>query len=818
VAVWGQIRIAAAMVVAMLALGVCSQPCQAAEFSLTAGVPSHFDDLVGTREVVLDIYFGGKPVGEARALVRPGFVQFRDPAIAAALLAPFGDEGRIQQALQTELPSNSGRACTSMAKTDCGHLEPRSVGVIYDEDRFRVDFFLAPDVANAAAPSGDPFLHPSSGGFALVSSLGAALSGAEGDSTFNFQSRTIVSLGDARLKSNISYSSELGAIADDLLLEVDRPNWRYVGGLFWTPGTSLIGRRRILGVGAGSQFDTRADRDAIEGTALPVFVQQASVVEILVDGRLAGSQVVEAGNQLLDTSGLPEGAYPILLRIREPGRGSRDERRFFVKDTRMAPEGHVRFQALAGFIAPTRKGQFINPSEDIYYQLGAAKRLSANIGAEAVAMGTQDKVLAEGGLVYISKAARVKIAGLASTKGEFGAVLQAMSAGSGPAQFSFDLRRVWDKDGGALIPGSIEGIGFDADARRGIPHLGGDYTQFNATMGYNWGRGGVRLFASYFDTQGSKPDYSIGPSADWLIVQRQKFQVRLEADAQKSRDTASAYLGVRFLFTNNHLAVSGSAGHRSQNDEDRSRRGRMVGNVDAEWSGETKDLGRYSVGAGLDRTIDATTGRASGYLYSRYGNVRTDVLHDFEGRTHYGVSLQTGAVFGGKDASVGGRNINESALLIAVDGAPSAGEFEVLVDEAPAARITAGQRVTLFMQPYRRYDVRLRPVSATSVHYDAGVRKVTLFPGNVERLRWNAVPTVTVFGQVVGADGKPIANGVLQGSYGGGASNADGFFQIDAAAGDRVTLSWAAGQSCELDLGSVDPTKTYVAAGKVVCQ
>jgi hypothetical protein len=175
-------------------------------------------------------------------------------------------------------------------------------------------------------------------------------------------------------------------------------------------------------------------------------------------------------------------------------------------------------------------------------------------------------------------------------------------------------------------------------------------------------------------------------------------------------------------------------------------------------------------------------------------------------------------VFGGKVASVGGRNINESALLIAVDGAPSAGEFEVLVDETPAARITAGQRVTLFMQPYRRYDVRLRPISATSVHYDTGVRRVTLFPGNVERLRWQAVPTFTVFGQVVGADGKPIANGVLQGSYGGGASNADGFFQIDAAAGDRVTLSWAAGQSCELDLGIVDPSKTYVAAGKVVCQ
>ena len=816
--VWAQIRSVAAKGAALLALSFCAYPALAAEFSLTTGIPANFDDLAGPREVVLDIYFGGKPLGEARALIRPGFVRFRDPASAAALLAPFGDTARIEAVLREELPSNSGRACTSMAKTDCGNLEPQSVGVIYDEDRFRVDFFLSPEVANAAAPAGDPFLHPSSDGFAVVSSLGAALSGTEGDSTFNLQGRTIVSLGDARLKSNISVSSDLGAIADDLLVEVDKPNWRYVGGLFWTPGTSLVGRRRILGVGAGSQFDTRADRDAIEGTSLPVFVQQPSVVEIIIDGRLAGSQVVEAGNQLLDTSGMPEGAYPVLLRIREQGRGSRDERRFFVKDTRMAPEGHVRFQAFAGLISPTREDKFISTSNDIYYQLGAAKRVSPNLGAEAIVMGTKSKVMAEGGLVYLTKPARLKIAALASTKGEFGAVIQAMSASSGPAQFSFDLRRVWDKGGGALIPGSIDGIGFDADARRGVPHLGGDYTQLNANFGYNWGKGGVRLFASYFDVQGSKADYSIGPSADWLVVQRRKFQVRLEADAQKSRDTTSAYVGMRFLFAGNHLAVSGSAGHRSQNDDDRSRRGRMVGNVDAEWSGETSDLGRYAVGVGLDRTIDATTGRASGYVYSRYGNVRTDVLHDFDGRTQYGVSVQTGAVFGAKDVSVGGRNINESALLIAVDGDSSAGEFEVLVDEAPAAKVAAGQRVTLFMQPYRRYDVRLRPAAATSVHYDAGVRKVTLFPGNVERLRWKAVPTFTIFGQVVGADGKPIANGVLQGTYGDGASNADGFFQIDAAAGDRITLSSAAGQTCSFNFGAAKPADGYFAAGKVICQ
>src|SRR6478735_1457684 len=147
---WGLVRQLIWRVETILALSGGAQAVQAAEFSLVAGVPTNFGDLSGPREVVVDVYFGGQPLGEARAVIRPGFLRFRDPAAAAALLAPHGDPARIEQALQAELPSNAGRGCTRMASTDCGHLEPQSIGIILDEDRFRVDFFLAPDLATAA--------------------------------------------------------------------------------------------------------------------------------------------------------------------------------------------------------------------------------------------------------------------------------------------------------------------------------------------------------------------------------------------------------------------------------------------------------------------------------------------------------------------------------------------------------------------------------------------------------------------------------------------------------------------------------------------
>ena len=802
----------------LFVLAVVGQSAEAAELSLTASPPTDFAELEGPREMIVDVYFGGRRLGDARANTRPGFIRFHNPAAVAALLARYGNSIQIEQALQTDLPSNVGRACSRMSNADCGHLQPGVFGVIFDEDRFRVDVFFPAHMANNPSSTDEVFLHPTSRNFAAVTSIGAALSGAGGARSFNLQGRTVLSLGEARLKTNSSYSSEIGAIADDLLVEVDKPNLRYVAGLFWTPGTSLVGRRRIVGVGAASQYDTRVDREKLEGTLLPVFVQQTSVVEILVDGRLAASHVVEAGNHLLDTAGLPEGSYPLVLRIREPGRETREEPQFFIKDARLAPLGRVRFEAFAGFIAPTRKGHPVSASDTLFYQVGASKRLTDNIGVQATLMGTQDKAISEGGVVVLTDYASMRMSGLISTAGEYGGLLQLTSASSGPVQFSFDLRRVWDRDGGGLIPGAFDGRGFDAGLRGDLVNRSGDYTQLNATLGYNWGSASLRLYASYSDSEHSRPEFSVGPSADWLLLHRRRFQLRLEADAQKSRHTTASYVGLRFMLSADGFAASGTVGNRTQNDDGGQAKAKAVGGLDAEWSGASEDLGRFSIGAGIDRAIDATNARARGAIFSRYGNVTTDILHNFRGRTQYSASLQTGTIMGSTMVAVGGYNVTESALLIEVEGDPSAGQFEVLVDEAPMAKVAAGQRTTLFLQPYRRYDVRIRPLSSNTAHYDAGVRQVTLFPGNVERQNWKAIKTFTIFGQVIDEEGSPIRNGLLQGKHGAGSSDADGFFQIDVAANDRVTLNSMTGSACELVLGSTRPQKGYLAAGKVVCR
>ena len=78
---------------------------------------------------------------------------------------------------------------------------------------------------------------------------------------------------------------------------------------------------------------------------------------MVIDGRLAGSRLYQAGNNALDTSALPDGAYTILLRIREPGGEVREERRFFVKNAQVAPLGQpINSLTLASLPTPASTG------------------------------------------------------------------------------------------------------------------------------------------------------------------------------------------------------------------------------------------------------------------------------------------------------------------------------------------------------------------------------------------------------------------------------------------------------------------------------
>jgi hypothetical protein len=790
--------------------------------SFDAGIPAGFDELTRDRELLVDVFFGGNKVGEARVVAAPGKLRFKSPDQVLALIPNVEFSSELAAAFAGELPANAGLVCADDTSRGCGELTPEVAGVIFNEDRFRVDLFVNRKWLRLIRPEQNLYLPTPTAPLSLTSSAGLALSGSSGTSTvYNLQNRTVVGFRNARIRSDVSYASRLGFLTDTLVAEVDRPGLRYSAGLFWAPGLDLTGQRRIFGAGVGTQFDTRADHDTLRGTPLILFLSQAARVDILIDGRLVTSGGYDAGNNVLDTSSLPDGSYSLLLRIHEASGAVREERRFFAKNPQIAPMGQPIYFGYAGMLANTRPGRPLSLSKDLFYQVGTARRFSEKLALDVSIIGTKQKPMLEAGGWVITSLGRVRAAALASLKGDRGALLQVASAQTGPLSVNFDLRRIWSHDGKPLLPLPTYVDSFNSVPIDGQQIGNGSYTQASASIGYQIGHAYLSLIGSLRKDKGLHADYSVGPNFSWPIVSKNGVQIVLQADAQVTRTTTASYVGVRMLYARAAYSVSNNFGGRSLSSRGNSgvSRSRMVGDTTAHISYADDSGTDLSLAGGATRELDSTTAHAEGILYSRLGSARGEIRQGVEGghRTQYGLTVQTGAILNGAGVLVGGRDLAESALVISLDGSDKSA-FDVLINGQPRGRIRVGGRLPIFLQPYRAYSVKLRPVNAASVWYDLAAREITLYPGNVQPARWHVEHLVTIFGRAVRPDGTPVADAMVTSRRGIGQANPDGYFQIETSANDVLAFAPGDGAQCKVDIGALKPQQDFARVGRVICR
>lgn len=434
--------------------------------TIKVGEPAGFSSLTDAQSAVVDVYFGNRRLGDTQVSFLPGSISFADPAKLVALLPDIANPEAVQAALAAaDLPSNSRLVCSP--GTDpmlCGRLAPDIVGVIFDQEHFRVDIFVNPRMLAVRQAVVRQYLPQPEGGLSIVDAIGVVLSGSsDGPQTYNLQDHFILGDADRRLRADLAYASGFGVQADRLVLEMDKPGWRYTAGAFWAPGTDLIGRRKMLGLGIETQFDTRLDRDELQGSPLVVFLGQRSRVDIMRDGRVLTSRIYEAGNQCLETSGLPDGSYEVTLRIEDAGGAKREELRFFTKNPLIAPAGHAIYFAYAGVLANDATSEFISPTGTPFLQAGTGRRLGAHFAVDATVLTTDRTLLGEVGAYYIGKRAQIRLAAIGSSTGVYGGLLQLSSQGNSRFNFNFDLRHIRigghpllsDPDPTSIVAGSL---------------------------------------------------------------------------------------------------------------------------------------------------------------------------------------------------------------------------------------------------------------------------------------------------------------------------------------------------------------------------
>jgi hypothetical protein len=166
----------------------------------------------------------------------------------------------------------------------------------------------------------------------------------------------------------------------------------------------------------------------------------------------------------------------------------------------------------------------------------------------------------------------------------------------------------------------------------------------------------------------------------------------------------------------------------------------------------------------------------------------------------------------------GSRELQQSAIIVAINGDARDATFNVLVDNVARGQVKTGHRIALFMPGYRTYKVRLVPTSSQSVTFDTAERAVTLYPGNVRTLSWSADSYFTLFAQAISKDGKPVANALVQTGKAVAETDAKGYFQIDTRHNELITFSTLEGASCKLRVANVAVKNDFASIGKVTCQ
>lgn len=791
---------------------------------ITVVEPEGFSDLTSDRTVLVDIYFGGSHRGEAQVVVAPGSVTIIDPKTIINLLPKLANSDLVEAALSAErLPANSELICTQGSdRRTCGRLAPATIGVIYDREKFRLDVFLNPRLLAVQTNVEEQYLPAAQDGLSMVNSIGAILSGRTGPGSeyYNVFDQLVLADGERRMRADLTYATGLGLGAERLALEWDRPGLRYSAGALWAPGSEIAGRRKLIGLGIESQIDTRLDRDEILGSPVVIYLDQRARVDVVRDGRVLNSAIYDAGNQQIDTSTLPEGSYDIVLRIEEPGRQAREERRFFTKSRRIPSNGRTDFFVFGGMLVDDFHRGSLKPSKHPYFQGGLARRISESWMLAGIVEATDHGGSAEIAATYLSPFVQLRAAAVTDLAGMYGGILQLISVGTSRLNFNFDLRRI-RRNGGAddLSTPPVALMPNDPFASSELIRFNGSYSQIGGIVSYSMTNLRFLGIVSYRKDEAQEARYNIGPSLEWDVLRKGPFTVTLRGDVAVTERGNSGFGGIslRLLGRKTSLTALGGARASSMADDDFGEG--PVAAVSGTWSPPVAG-GDLAIGAGFEHQPQQDNIVLSTEFRHALGSLAGDLVRSqgpLSAVTQYSLGFQTTVAAGAGEVHVAGKTTTESLVVVQVKGAREGDKFEVLINEQVAGSIAGARPLTLALPTYRAYNVRIRPTGEALLAYDNSARSIGLYPGAVTKLEWTSAPTFIQFGRLVAPDGIPVRGASITGTGIWSETDDAGNFQVEAPDGAELTVRTQDGRSFSVALPSAEPNSDIVRVGSIVC-
>jgi len=776
--------------------------------------PEDFLDLVEPQTNYIDIYYGGVKVATGLATFTPSYVQLIDPLAVMPALADVTDPEPVLAALTGPLAPHGDLLCLPGDEQDaCGILSPEVAGVIFDRNRFRVAIFVNPAFRSLSLVEMGRYLEPTNTGPGLVSRMRGVISGgSEQDQSYLLRNNSVLAWMSNRLESSLLYDGEDGLFLDRGVLATDRGDWRSTAGVFRTAGLDSASQEKILGLGLSTQLDTRVDLDLAYAVPIILFLPNRSKVDIFRDGRLMSSKVYEAGNQTLDTSGLPNGSYDITLRIQEIGGDTTEETRFFSKNAELPPADTPQYTFQIGALVDdsatddTGDRRLIGTVEARpILRAGTLHRLGENWGAFADIMSSNEELLLEIGGLLRQRPSRLRGSLIATTAQDAGFTLR-YSDRWDALGYNLSMRQIFVKDGTT----SSDPTTFDPFTSTVSEFSGGvNYSFLDPAMS-------VGMQGSY-NRQDTGTTWSIGPSMSALIWQSASYDFRFASSATQSNNQFLGLAQLTMSYRDDNWSALTTVGFRVESGGDTGiETGANVGYLKS-WD----DGRQFQFNTGVFRTVSQTNLSSGASYVDPLGTVSVSyerTMADSNSTTYSG-ELEFDLLGNTDGFAVTGFGGSNSAVIIALDGeVPEDAVFDILIDGSVRARLDSTSSAPIVLEPYRSYDVAILSKSDSLFDYELEAQNVTLFPGSVATVTWHVLRILPVFGRVLHEDGEPVVMARIEGAHDVSTTDSEGYFQAQVNGTEFLEFTAPGRKPCRVPIGDLPHSAVFYDLGTVVCQ
>ena len=782
-----------------------------------SNIPPGFESLFEDQQSLVDVYFAGRLLVTTAAIFNPSSITFEQPSNITSRIPSALDLDVIQSALAGELPANQEYRCYYRNQRNCGVMQPEVASVIFDSDKFRADLFINPSLLGVTQANQDKYLPPSDGGLSFLQTFNYAFAGNDesgGESIENLYALSLLSYKESAIQMSSNIDNNSNFEIDTLVAQRDWQGMRYLGGYFQTINGDLrfTTETSVVGARIGTSLDTREDERQTSGRQIQVFLQSRGEVSIFKDARLVSSRIYDAGNQIIDTSELPGGSYDITLRIRDSG-GERIETQFYVKNNNLPPEGDPYYFIELGQITDLAQGETLPETTGEHILRGSINtRLNFNNSIFGGLSATEDDSVAEIGWFGLGNHYDVQLSAALARHDRYGFNTE--------ARFNVDqawligtYRKIWDDDDEAL-PGEEPDYG-------AINLMGPEQEQATLKLDLPWGISNVSASIRYIDRPEQDPvtDYSASIDFEVFRTARSSTDFRFQANHSDDDNFVLATLAWQMHRDQFNYLVRPEYNYRDTND-DIERYGAL--SASADW--DSRELMSSDLRAGVNGRLDDDFDSFGAYgdWGGRYGRARAQAEHvDRDNGTTtnvYNGNLSTSFIIAKDQLAIGGKEQNQAAVVIDLRGDAGDSFFDIIVNGGRMGTARAGTKTILSLRPFESYSIRLNVRGNDFVYFDDKEHKVTLYPGNVVTLDWQADKVNIIFGRIQDSMGKPVANGLLKGVAGLATTDEFGVFQAEIIESVTEFQVQTRNSLCTVKLPEVVAKNGIASVGNLRCQ